>query len=141
MPITNMKLLHKLVIPKISAHWEIILAYLQYDISFKQELDKKHSRDPRSCCTNLLEDWVSSDRGIGPRTYTTLLEVLYSIPEVADFAQDIKNGLLANGVTIGMYLLHSFVIDIIYIYTYTYVCMYVRTYVYKCSYTVYHIRT
>ena len=103
-PITNMKLLYKFVIPKVSAHWEVILAYLQYDLSFKQELDKKHKRDPRSCCTNLLEDWISSDAGIGPKTYTTLLEVLYSIPEVANFAQDIKNQLIENGVTIGMYV-------------------------------------
>ena len=112
--ITNMKLLYKIVIPKISAHWEIVLAYLQYHISFKRELDKKNSRDPRSCCTDLLEDWITSDRGKGPKTYTTLMEVLYSIAEVADYAEDIKTQLSENGVTVS-------ISKYIYVCVYTYI--------------------
>ena len=100
-PITGMKLLHKLVIPKISAHWDVVLANLEYDLAFKQELDKKYRGDPRQCCTALLEDWITSNRGISPKTYTKLLEVFCSISDIAPFTGDIMDGLKKEGITIG----------------------------------------
>ena len=41
-PTTDMRLLYKIVIPKISAHWDVVLANLEYDLAFKQELDRKY---------------------------------------------------------------------------------------------------
>jgi len=96
-----MKLLYELVIPKISAHWDVVLANLEYDLAFKQELDRKYRGDPRQCCTDLLEDWITSDRGISPKTYTKLLEVLCSINDIAPFMGDIMDGLRKKGITIG----------------------------------------
>ena len=103
-PITDMKLLYKLVIPKISAHWDVVLANLGYDLAFKQELDRKYKGNPRECCTNLLEDWISSDRGLSPKTFTKLLEVLCTINDIAPFMRDIIDGLKKEGITIGMYV-------------------------------------
>ena len=101
-PITDMKLLYKLVIPKISAHWDVVLANLEYDLAFKQELHRKYRGNPRECCTDLLEDWISSDRGISPKTFTKLLEVLCTINDVAPFMRDMIDGLKKEGIAIGM---------------------------------------
>lgn len=100
-PITDMKVLYKVVIPKISAHWDVVLASLEYDLAFKQELDRKHRGDPRQCFTALLEDWITSDRGVSPKTFTNLLEVLCAINDIAPFMRDIIDGLKKEGINIG----------------------------------------
>ena len=99
-----MRLLYKLVIPKISAHWDVVLANLQYELAFKQELDRKYRGNPRECCTALLEDWISSNRGVIPKTFTKLLEVLCSINEIAPFIREMIDGLKKEGITIGNYI-------------------------------------
>ena len=100
-PITDMRLLYKIVIPKISAHWDVVLANLEYDLAFKQELDRKYRGNPRECCTALLEDWISSNRGISPKTFTKLLEVLCTINDIAPFMRNITDGLKREGIAIG----------------------------------------
>ena len=100
-PITSMRILHKIIIPKISAHWDVVLANLEYDLAFKQELDRKYRGNPRECCTALLEDWISSNRGISPKTFTKLLEVLCTINDIAPFMRDIIDGLKKEGIAIG----------------------------------------
>ena len=100
-PITNMRILHKIIIPKISAHWDVVLANLEYDLAFKQELDRMYRGNPRECCTALLEDWISSNRGISPKTFTKLLEVLCAINDIAPFMRDIIDGLKKEGIAIG----------------------------------------
>ena len=99
-----MKLLYKLVIPKISAHWDVVLANLEYDLAFKQELDRQYRGNPRECCTALLEDWISSDRGTSPKTFIKLLEVLCTINDIAPFMRDIIDGLKKEGIRIGNYI-------------------------------------
>ena len=99
--ITDMKLLYKLVIPKISAYWDVVLANLEYDLAFKQELDRKYRGNPRECCTALLEDWISSDRGISPKTFTKLLEVLCTIYDIAPCMRDVIDGLRKEGIDVG----------------------------------------
>ena len=100
-PITDMRLLYKIVIPKISAHWDVVLANLEYDLAFKQELDRRYRGNPRECCTALLEDWISSNRGISPKTFTKLLEVLCTINDIAPFMRDIIDGLKKERIAIG----------------------------------------
>ena len=99
-----MRLLYKLVIPKISLHWDVVLANLEYDLAFKEELDKKCGGNPRECCTALLEDWITSCRGINPKTYNRLLEVLSKINDIVPFMRDIIYGLSKEGIDIGKYI-------------------------------------
>ena len=110
-PISDMKLLYKLVIPKISAHWDVVLANLEYELAFKQELDRKYKGNPRECCTALLEDWISSNRGVIPKTFTKLLEVLCTINEIAPFMRDMIEALKKEGIAIGNYI-HRFLYTI-----------------------------
>ena len=76
---------------------------------------------PRERCTALLEDWVSTDNGVKPKTWKKLIEVLNEIEELEPVIEGIKQCLMSEGVTI----------DGKYVSTYvrTYVCMYVCMYV------------
>ena len=41
---------------------------------------RKQGRDnPIDCCVILLEDWLSSDRGLSPKTWSKLIEILKEI--------------------------------------------------------------
>ena len=115
-PINDMRLLYKIVIPKISAHWDVVLANLEYDLAFKQELDRKYRGNPRECCTALLEDWISSNRGISPKTFTKLLEVLCTINDIAPFMRDIIDGLKKEGIATGKHTNTNTIMITVYVY-------------------------
>jgi len=85
-----MKLINDIIVPKVSAYWHVVLVYLEYDVTFKKELEKNHKGNPRQCCTALFEDWLTSSRGVGPKTYNNLLEVLSQIPDIASSVSEIK---------------------------------------------------
>ena len=85
-----MKLINDIIVPKVSAYWHVVLVYLEYDVAFKKELEKKHKGDPRQCCTTLFEDWITSSRGVFPKTYRKLLDVLNQIPELVNAAAEIR---------------------------------------------------
>ena len=97
----DMNMIKKIIIPRISTYWEILQAYLILDITTADEPDTKYDGDSKQCCTALLEDWISSSKGV-PKTYAKLLEVLNSIPEVTGFTKIIKECLEKEGVFIGM---------------------------------------
>ena len=96
-----MKMIKKIIVPRVSIHWEILQAYLFHGITIDETSSKKYEGDSRHCCTALLEEWILSNKG-APKTYTVLLEVICEIPEVASFAQIIKECLEKEGVFVGM---------------------------------------
>ena len=71
------------MVPLIMAHWEDV-AYnsLHYDIPTVKGIDAKHKSDPKKCCQQLLKDWLSSDHGVGSKTWDTLLKQLEEVPEL-----------------------------------------------------------
>ena len=97
--IVDMKLINDIIAPKVSAYWHVILVHLEYDVAFKKELEKKHKSDPRQCCTALFEDWITSSRGVGPKTYNKLLEVFSQIPDIASSTAEIKRCLEKEGIS------------------------------------------
>ena len=98
--ISDMIVIKKIIIPRISTYWEILQAYLMFDVT-TDTLDTKYNGDSKQCCTALLEDWICSSSGV-PKTYAKLLEVLNEIPEVTGFTKIIKECLEKEGVFIGM---------------------------------------
>jgi len=87
---SHLELISNIIAPKVSAYWNRILYHLEYDVAFKKELEKKYMGDPRQCCTTLLEDWITSSRGVGPKTYNNLLEVLGQLPELVSVVAEIR---------------------------------------------------
>lgn len=102
-PITDMTLLNKVVIPRISPYWNKVLKILHYHLTFQQELRKKCKGNELKYCETLLKDWISTHNGIGPKTYDKLLEMLCKINEVAPFIKSMIDDLKKKGISISMY--------------------------------------
>ena len=77
-----MKLLHKIVIPRIAASWETVADYLEYEPEYKQLIRKNKNNNPQECCVELLEDWLRSDRGVFPKSWTVLINTLKDIKDL-----------------------------------------------------------
>jgi len=93
-----MKLINDIIVPKVSAYWHVVLVYLEYDVVFKKELEKKHKGDPQKCCTALFEDWITSSRGVGPKTYNKIIDVLNEFPDTSSCTAEIKRSLEKEGI-------------------------------------------
>ena len=96
--VSVMKLMHEHVIPRISAEWETVAAYLEYNIATKRSISKANRGLPRECCTALLEDWITTDNGVKPKTWEKFIEVLSEISSLAMVTKQIKRCLYQEGV-------------------------------------------
>lgn len=88
-----MKLLHQIVIPKVAADWEMIAEYLDYDRGFIKIIKRDNIPNGHlECCRALFRDWLSTDRGVSPKTWSTLIRVLRQIQplEVATTKKIVK---------------------------------------------------
>ena len=90
--------MEKHVIPRISADWDTVAAYLEYTIPVKNTIKKANRGQPRKCCTALLEDWITTDNGVKPKTWEKLIEVLSVISSLAMVTKQIKQCLYQEGV-------------------------------------------
>jgi len=93
-----MKLLHEVVVPKIAAQWSLVADYLEYEIEYRQIILQKGHHDPEACCVILLEDWLSSDRGVSPKSWSKLIEVLKEIKSLHGATEKIVSDLLEVGL-------------------------------------------
>ena len=90
--------MHKHVVPRISADWETVAAYLEYSIAAKNLIKKANRGLPKECCTELLEDWITSDNGVKPKTWEKFIKVLSEISSLAMVTRQIKQCLCQEGV-------------------------------------------
>jgi len=93
-----MRLLHDIVIPRVAAHWSVLADYLEYELEYKQLIQKKCNSDPLECCVMLLEDWLSSKRGVSPKSWKVLIKVLREIKFLKSAAKKIEEDLISAGV-------------------------------------------
>ena len=80
----TMKHLHQLVIPNVAAEWKTVADYLEFTLPLIKIIEEQHRSDPVKCCTELFRQWLSSDYGVGPKTWSTLivaLKELNSLPQ------------------------------------------------------------
>ena len=74
--------INKIVIPQIKAEWEDVAYALRYKIPEVNGIKAKYSDNPKRCCQELFIDWLSTNNGIGPKTWSTLLDKLGEIKEL-----------------------------------------------------------
>ena len=79
--------LMKIVIPKIAIYWEYIAYALQYDISVVRGIRGK--ADPKQCCQELFENWLSTSNGARPKVWLTLLNALSEVDDLSGITEDI----------------------------------------------------
>ena len=95
-----MRLLHEIVVPRIAANWSIVADFLEYELEYKQLIREKCRDDPQRCCVELLEDWLSSNRGVFPKSWSKLIEVLRGIKSLKATTEKIVENLATAGVNV-----------------------------------------
>ena len=95
-----MRLLHEIVVPRIAAEWDVVAIYLGYEVEYKQLIRQRCHHDPERCCLELLKDWLSSNRGVTPKSWSKLIEVLRKIKDLTATTEKIIEDLTTAGVTV-----------------------------------------
>ena len=94
----NMKQLIKIVIPKIAFMWKTVADFLDYDISTIENIKYKHGADCEECMNGLFRDWLSTNHGVKPKTWATLIERLREIGQLDTATSDIEKELEKLGI-------------------------------------------
>ena len=95
-----MRLLHEIVVPRIAADWSMVADYLEYELEFKRLIREKCRDNPQKCCVELLEDWLTSSRGVSPKSWSKLIEVLREITSLTATTEKIVRDLAAAEVIV-----------------------------------------
>ena len=85
--------INEIVIPRVEAKWEDVAYALRYKISEVQGIQAKHKDDPKRCCRELFINWLSTDHGVGPKTWSTLLEKLKEVGDLVAATDEIEKEL------------------------------------------------
>ena len=88
-----MKQLMDKVVPRVAADWKQLAFMLEFDISRVNIIKQKGRDDPESCCYELLCEWLSTDHGIKPKNWTTLLTALKQIKKLTSVTDEIEKDL------------------------------------------------
>jgi len=68
--------LNHFVVPKVYAHWRDVAHALKYKTPIIKGIEAQHQKCPKGSCKGLFEDWLLKDNGIGPKTWSTLLNAI-----------------------------------------------------------------
>ena len=88
-----MKQLLTIVVPRIAAEWDKVAYFLEFNISSIKIIRQQYWNVPKECCYHLLEEWISTDEGVTPKNWTTLLSVLKQIKELTNVCSEIEKDL------------------------------------------------
>jgi len=94
----TMKWMRKVFIPNVCHCWREVADYLDYSTAKKKEIEERQRGNPSKCCIELMEDWLTSDRGVAPKTWHTLVSVLKDISELSSVSHSIEQQLVKEGL-------------------------------------------
>ncbi|XP_065900760.1 uncharacterized protein [Dysidea avara] len=97
---SGMVLLREKVVPRIATDWNMVADYLGFEEEDKRLIGEKFHHDPIKCCEQLLEDWVSGDKGVSPKSWTKLIEVLRKSEGLVAVIEEIVEDLAMAGVSV-----------------------------------------
>lgn len=88
--ITGMKLMMRHVVDKLAPYWVLVCDYLEYPVYMRNQFADYHGHVHRKCLIAVLEDWISTDNGRGPKTWSTFIESLSEIEGLEDITEAIR---------------------------------------------------
>ena len=88
-----MKHLHQIVVPKVAAEWRVVAEFLEFKQATINTIEEKCRSDPVKCCTEVFREWINSDHGVGPKTWSTLIGVLRQITPLTAVTKEIEQNL------------------------------------------------
>ena len=71
-----MKTMYKYVVNKLAPHWTTVGDYLEYSV---HERNGFKGADDKKSLIALLENWISTDSGMKPKTWSTFIGVLMEL--------------------------------------------------------------
>ena len=78
-----------IVVPRVCVWWEDVAFALYYKIPTVDTIKQKHHDDPKKCCRALFIDWLSTNNGVSPKTWSTLLNAVSIIDELKAVSKEI----------------------------------------------------
>ena len=94
-----MKHLVNIVLPRIAADWKIVAFNLGFQNSAIRIIQQRERDDPECCCREMLADWVTTDHGVRPKTWSTLLCALKKIEKLTNACKEIEQKLKLYVIT------------------------------------------
>ena len=88
-----MKQLLTSVVPRIAAKWDKVAHFMEFSIPSIEIIQQQCRDDPEECCYQLLKKWISTDQGVTPKNWTTLLSALKQIRGLTSTCNEIEKDL------------------------------------------------
>ena len=67
--------------------------FLEFEVPRVEIIRKQYPNDPEESCTEVFVHWLSSDEGIGPKTWGVLLKALKNIKKLTAVTEQIEKEL------------------------------------------------
>ena len=74
-----MEQLHAIVVPRIAMEWDKVAHFLEFSCFDIISIRQQYGDDLEKSCCHLLEKWISTDQGVTPKNWATLLSALSQI--------------------------------------------------------------
>lgn len=81
--------LNKVVVPFINAQWEDVAFELDYNIPTVKSIKVACQGKPATCCKELFKDWLTTNCGKAPKTWSTLLKAIKEIQDLTSASEKI----------------------------------------------------
>ena len=78
-----------IVFPKISGEWKYVAYSMRYT-PHEVTTFENDSRNSKGSCLNLFTDWLTTSRGITPKTWHKLIERIKAVEELQNEAETIE---------------------------------------------------
>ena len=88
-----MKCLHQLVIHKVAAEWKTIADFLDFESSTINIIQEQYRDNLTKCCTELFREWLHTNHGLKPKTWSTLFDALRNVRQLATVTEEIERKL------------------------------------------------
>ena len=79
----------KIVFPKITGEWKYVAYSMKYTAHDVKTFEND-SHDSKESCLNLFTDWLTTNRGITPKTWHNLIERIKAVENLQSAAESIE---------------------------------------------------
>jgi len=83
----------EIVVPKVAAQWSTLAYFLEFEVSRVEIIRQQHPNDPEESSTKVFIHWLTSNEGISPKTWETLLKTLKKIKKLTAVTEQIEKEL------------------------------------------------
>jgi len=84
-----MRILNKIVIPRIQSEWDNVAYSMDYDLHIIKTIERD-SHNVQGRCQKLFTDWLTTCNGPTPKTWKTLLDCIEEVPDLTSVLEKIK---------------------------------------------------